>query len=166
MSKRLIAVGIFALALAAVAMAADDPFVGTWKLDPRKSGVTGPGTVFKSCTIKIEHQGNGGRFTWRLVDSDGKAAQGEFAGQYNGKDYGCTDPDCDTLSLKRIGANTLVYSFKKGGKEVESWRSVISTERNRSEDMVIWVCCVDFGLCGHCPSRRRSIHGDMEVEFG
>jgi hypothetical protein len=43
------------LALAVIAVAADNPFVGTWKMNPAKSN----GTNYKSYSIKVDSRDNG-----------------------------------------------------------------------------------------------------------
>jgi hypothetical protein len=109
MSRRSIVVAIFVLAFAFVATAADDPFVGTWKLNVAKSKVSDPSQALKSCLVKVEGRANGIKFMADVVvASDGKTGHTKFEAKYDGKDYPVTeDPDCDTVALKKIDSNTL-----------------------------------------------------------
>jgi hypothetical protein len=107
----------FTLALATVAMAVD-PFVGTWKLNLAKSKFNPPSSALKSDMVKIEAQDNGLKFTFDRVDVEGKAIHIEEAPKFDGKDYpvkGVTT--VDTVSLRRIDANTFEHVEKKDGKE-------------------------------------------------
>jgi hypothetical protein len=115
------------LALAVIAMAAD-PHVGTWKLNVAKSKINS-GQPDKSGTVQCEAQDNGVKMVGDSVDAEGKAAHSEFAAKYDGKDYPFTgDSDIDTISLKRIDANTWAEVLKKSGKEVLSGRNAVSKD--------------------------------------
>ena len=115
------------LALATVAMAAD-PHVGTWKLNLAKSKYN-PGPPPKSQTLKIQAQENGLKYVSDSVDAEGKATHNEFAAKYDGKDYAYLgSPDVDTLAYTKVDANTLDFVTKKGGKEVEKGRAVVSVD--------------------------------------
>jgi CTP-dependent riboflavin kinase len=131
MSRRLIrfaVIALFALALTIVAMAADNPFVGTWKLNVAKSKNTS-GTLPKSETWKIEDQVGGQRDTFDGVDTNGKPYHIKAAPKYNGKDTSVSgDPTSDVVALKRIDANTIQSVTKKGGKEVAKFQIVVSKD--------------------------------------
>ena len=76
---------ILALALATVAMAADDPFVGTWKANIAKSSkTTNPS---QSDISKIEAIENGIKTTRDVVSADGKTSHSESVYRFDGKDY-------------------------------------------------------------------------------
>jgi hypothetical protein len=70
-------------ALAATAVAADNPFIGTWKMDPAKSN----GTNFKSYTIKVESRDNGFGAAQDIVNTEGNVIHTTQRAKYNGKDY-------------------------------------------------------------------------------
>ena len=128
MRKRFIVVAaamIFALALAAAAVAAD-PFVGTWKLNAAKSNAN---PAPQSQTLEIAAQDPDFEWTFKTVESDGKAMNGDWLGQYNGKDYPLTgNSDFDTVATKRTNANTLNSALIKGGKVVGTGREVVSKD--------------------------------------
>jgi len=118
---------ILVLALATVSRAADNPFVGTWKLNLTKSYYTQ--RVPKTETWKIEAQENGQKDIFDGVDAYGKAYHVVASPKYDGRDYPVTgNPALDTVSLKKIDAKTIESLTKKGGKEVERGRIVLSRD--------------------------------------
>ncbi|MBP1610312.1 MAG: hypothetical protein H6Q04_2547 [Acidobacteria bacterium] len=127
MKKAILFLAVFGLV--GLAWAAD-PFVGTWKLNPSKTKTTGwAGAISESSTVKIEAQENGVKFRWDGVKPDGKTLHAEFAAKYDGNDYAVMgDPDSDTVSLRKIDANTVDYIFKKAGQAIFSERAVVSSD--------------------------------------
>jgi hypothetical protein len=121
-----ILISALVLALAVIAVSADNPFVGIWKMNPAKSTFSGPAT--KSFTAKMEAQENGIKCVQDVVGADGKAFQRIWAAKYDGKDYPVTAPDQDAVTLKKPNANTTIWLVKKGGKEVASGKSVVSKD--------------------------------------
>jgi len=111
---------VLVLALAVIAMAADNPFVGTWKMNPAKSKFSNP--AFKSYTITLTDTTG----AEAIVDADGKAMQRSWTGKCDGKDFPMTAPDVDTQSCTQPNANTVDYVCKKNGKVVWSGRTVVS----------------------------------------
>jgi hypothetical protein len=122
------------LALAVIVIAADDPFIGTWKMNPAKSKFTN--TTLKSFTHTIEAQGDGFKEVQDLVFSDEEATHRGWSGKYDGK--GCMitgDPRTDTISLTKPNATTVKYVFKKNGNEVGSGKAVISKDGKTITDV-------------------------------
>lgn len=117
------------LGLLPPAMAAD-PEIGTWKMNPSKTKVTGPaGPQEKSSSVKIEPTGDSIRLSWNAVTAEGKAYHGEFVAKYDGKDYPVIGyAAVDMVSQKKIDPNTIEYVWKKAGKEVLAERGVISKD--------------------------------------
>jgi hypothetical protein len=112
------------LALAVIAVAADDPFVGTWKMNPAKTKFSNP--AFKSYSITFSAQESVYKGFEDIVDADGKAFQRSWTGKCDGKEFPMTAPDVDTQSCTQLNANTVDYVCKKNGKVVWSGRTVIS----------------------------------------
>jgi hypothetical protein len=106
-----------------------DAHIGTWKLNPAKTKVTGPGPTYQTGTATFEAQENGFKLTYDQVTADGKTVHGEFAAKYDGKDYPVKgDPDTDAVSMRRINDRTFDYIYKKAGKEVMREHDVISSD--------------------------------------
>jgi hypothetical protein len=121
----------FVLVLATAAMAAD-PQVGIWKLNVVKSKYTLTSAP-KSGIVKVEAQENGYKYTFDGMDAEGKALHEEFAPIFDGKEYPVKgDPSVDTVSSKRIDANTINHLLKKAGKLVEDAQVVISKDGKTS----------------------------------
>jgi hypothetical protein len=120
-------VGLVLAVLAVTAWAADS-HVGTWKLNIAKSK-SSPGSVPKSATLKIEAIDNGYKYSLDGVDGQGKPTHAAFSLKADGKDYPVTGlPYADTMTLKRIDANTTEAVAKKGGKVTVTTRSVVSQD--------------------------------------
>lgn len=118
---------ILALAFTTVVFAADDPFVGTWKLNVEKSKFAGPAP--KSETVKIEALDNGQKTVGDFVNSEGKAVHSEFMAKYDGKDHLVSGrPTMDTTALQRVDTNTIISTSKKDGKVVLTTKWVISKD--------------------------------------
>ncbi len=114
-----------AITLVLITVMAADPFAGTWKLR-----VGSPGTLqVKSFVLRIDSHERGQVCTYDLVDADGQNYHAEMTPKFDGNDYRVTGaPVADTVSLSRINSKTLDYFWKKGGHEVERWRSVVSRD--------------------------------------
>jgi hypothetical protein len=121
------------LALAVIALAADNPFVGTWKMNLAKTKSSRP--PWKSYTMTVEPQENGIKAVQDWVDADGKPMHVTYTVKYDGKEYPVTGrPDSDTLSVTRPNANTADYVFMKNGKEAWRGQAVISKDGKTRTD--------------------------------
>jgi hypothetical protein len=120
-----LAIGVTAVASAAGAV---EPVVGTWKLDLAKSKFN-PGPAPKSQTRMYAATADGIDLTYTGVAADGSAVNGKSSFKYDGKDYAITgSADYDTLSLKRIDANTIESTQKKAGKPVGKTVRTVSSD--------------------------------------
>ena len=116
------------LTLSVVAFGADNN-VGTWKLNLAKSKFS-PGPAPKSQTLKIEAWGDDGvTYTADGMSADGKPTHGEFQAKYEGKDYAFKgNPDADSISYKRIDANTVEATTKLKGKVTITAKVTVSSD--------------------------------------
>ena len=106
---------------------ADDPHMGTWKLNEAKSKI-GAGAP-KVTTVVYEAAGDSVKVTVDGTDGDGKPAHNEWTGKYDGKDYPVTgDPNTDTRSCRKVNDHTLAFTNKKGDKVTISGRGVVSAD--------------------------------------
>jgi hypothetical protein len=111
----------------ALCLAADNAFMGTWKLNESKSKLTS--TAPKNNTVMYEAVGDNVKVTVDGVDKDGKAIHSEWTGKFDGKDYPATgDPSEDMRSYKLVNDHTLDFAVKKGGKVVTSGRVIIAAD--------------------------------------
>ncbi len=75
---------------------ADDPMIGTWKLNEAKSKI-GAGSP-KNTTVIYEAAGDSVKVTTDGTDGDGKPSHSEWTGKYNGKDYPVTGDPTVTIT--------------------------------------------------------------------
>src|SRR5258708_39758788 len=107
---------------------AEDSNVGTWKLNLSKSKYS-PAPAPKSQTLKLEAAEDGVKYTADGIGADGKPTHQEFTAKYDGKDYPFKgNPDADTISYKRIDANTVEAVTQKDGKATVTAKVVVSKD--------------------------------------
>jgi len=110
-----------------VAIAADDPFMGTWKLNVAKSKI-GAGAPTNS-TVIYAPAGDSVKCTVDGVDGSGKPSHNEWTGKFDGKDYPITgDANADMRSYTKVNDRTLSTTQKKGGKVVSTGKIVVSAD--------------------------------------
>jgi hypothetical protein len=106
---------------------ADDPQMGTWKLNEAKSKI-GAGSP-KLTTVVYEAAGDSVKVTVDGTDGDGKPLHSEWTGKYDGKDYPVTgDASTDMRSYKKVNDHTLAFTNKKGDKVTISGHGVVSAD--------------------------------------
>ena len=95
----------------AACFAADDPQMGTWKLNEGKSKLT-PGEG-KNTTVAYETAGDQVKVTIDGTDKDGKPTHNEWTGKFDGTDYAVTgDQKSDMRSYKKVDDHTLAFTVK------------------------------------------------------
>ncbi len=127
--KKMICLLTFAMLFAAASacVAADDPNMGTWKLNEAKSKYS-PGAP-KNTSVVYEAAGDSVKVTVDGVGADGKPTHNEWTGKFDGKDYPLTgDPTADTRSYKKIDTRTMELTNKKGGKPVVTGKITVSAD--------------------------------------
>ena len=106
---------------------ADNPNMGTWKLNEAKSKFS-PGSS-KNQTVVYEVAGDGVKVTVDGVDANGNPLHSEWTGKFDGKDYPVTgDPTSDMRSYKQLNERTLELTGKQGGKVTVTGRIVVSAD--------------------------------------
>src|SRR5258707_11075760 len=111
----------------AACFAADDPNMGTWKLNETKS-TAAPG-MEKLTTVVYEAAGDQVKVTIDGTDASGKPIHNEWTGKFDGKDYAVTgDPTSDMRSYKKISDRILAFTVKKDGKTTITGRIVVTAD--------------------------------------
>src|SRR6266481_1176991 len=111
----------------AACFAADDPQLGTWKLNEGKSKLT-PGEG-KNASGVYEAAGDQVKVTIDGTDKDGKPTNNEWTGKFDGKDYAVTgDPKSDMRAYKKIDDHKLAFTVKKDGKTTATGRIVVAAD--------------------------------------
>ncbi len=106
------------LAVCLVGMAvsfAQNPNMGTWKLNEAKSKF--PAGATKNHTVVYAPAGDQVKVTVDGTTADGKPSHNEWTGKFDGKDYPVTgDSTSDTRAYKKVNARTLAMTNKKDAK--------------------------------------------------
>ena len=114
-------------AAASVGFAQTDPHFGTWVLNVEKSKYA-PGTAPKSQTSVFSADAKGIKVVTNAVLESGPSKT-EYTAAFDGQDHLVKgNPDWDTTALKRVDARTIEFTRKKGGKVVQTARSVVSAD--------------------------------------
>ena len=128
MSLRKIIPVVAMLGIAACLWAADNPFIGSWKLNLAKSKIT-RGQPPKSRTIRYEPFGADGlQSTMITVDAQGKSGEEDYSAKFDGKEYEITGVDPRQILLKRTDDHTVQVSYKRQGKVTATSRFVVSQD--------------------------------------
>jgi len=119
---------IFALCFVAMlCFAANDAFMGTWKLNESKSKIAAGAP--KNHTVTYEAAGDSVKVTIDGTAPDGSATHSEWTGKFDGKDYPSTgNPNEDMRSAKMINDHTYHVVSKKGGKVVLTAHIVVAPD--------------------------------------
>jgi hypothetical protein len=118
----LIAICVFATAL----LAADNPFVGTWKLNLAKSKFA-PGTQPKEVTVVFEAAGDQIKRVVTGVDEDGQPINENDTIAWDGQDHGINQPGL-TVAVTKISDRAVKFALKREGKVLASGRATVSKD--------------------------------------
>jgi hypothetical protein len=114
--------------LSIVSAAADNPFVGTWKLNTAKSKGT-PGTMSKEETVVFETDGSGVKRTVTGVDADGQKINLSATIPWDGMEHKVDGPMGPAMvAVKSVNDRTLNVTVNVNGKVVSSGRVVVSKD--------------------------------------
>jgi hypothetical protein len=106
---------------------AQNPNIGTWKLNEAKSKI--PAGSAKNLTVTYAAAGDSIKGTIDGVDGQGKPTHSEWTGKFDGKDYPVTgDPTSDTRAIKQVDDHHYDLTVKKGGKVTLTGKAVIAAD--------------------------------------
>jgi hypothetical protein len=127
MRTKTIGLGVL-LSVAAAAMCfANNPTLGTWKLNENKS-TFGDGAG-KTTLVVWEKVGDQDKCTVDGTDADGNKTHTVWTGKLDGKDYPLTgDAQADTRSFKLNGEHKIDMVSKKDGKTVGDGTIVVAED--------------------------------------
>ena len=110
-----------------VVCSADDPQLGTWKLNEAKSKLSAGAT--KNNTVVYEAAGDMVKATVDGTDSTGAATHNEWTGKFNGRYYAVTgDPTSDQRAYRKVSSRVLSLTAKKAGKVTLTGRITVSRD--------------------------------------
>jgi hypothetical protein len=119
-----------ALILVATALvAADNPFLGTWKMNPAKSK-SSPTPVMKEMTVTYEMDGEKVRRSVTGIDGEGNPMKQSASVAWDGKDHETQGPDgsTSTINIKRVDDRHYDVTVKQKGEVMMKIRSVVSQD--------------------------------------
>src|SRR3954463_9056059 len=117
---------LLCLAAGAFCLAADDPMMGTWKLNEAKSKLASGGP--KNTTVVYAAAGDQIKITVDGTDADGKTAHSEWTGKFDGKDYPVTGDTTANMRSYKMDGKDLELTNKKDGKVTATGKVVLSAD--------------------------------------
>ena len=127
MKIRMTALAVVVMCFIGWSFAAENPNMGTWKLNEAKSKLS-PGAP-KNSTVVYEAAGDNVKCTIDGTDGQGKPTHIVWTGKFDGKDYPLTgDSNADMRSYKLINDRTTEGITKKGGKVTTTTRIELAAD--------------------------------------
>jgi hypothetical protein len=129
MKVRTIALTVVVLCFVGLTLsfAADNPNMGTWKLNEAKSKI--PAGSPKNTMVVYEAAGDSVKVIVDGVDGKGKAIHNEWTGKFDGRDYPLTgDPTGDSRAYTKISDHKMDLTNKKDGKVTTTGNIVVSAD--------------------------------------
>jgi len=115
MKRRVMLLTLATLFASATVCLAQNPHMGSWKLNEEKSKFA-PGAT-KNQTVVYETAGDSVKVIVDGVDSAGAAVHHEWTGKFDNKFYPVTgDPASDMRSYRKINKHTMALTGKKDSK--------------------------------------------------
>jgi hypothetical protein len=120
---------LIGMAITAIGMFGADSSLGTWKYNAAKSKTTSTNPIKSQIDVREAAPGGGEKVTRTGQLADGTSLNNSYTFKYDGKEYPATGGQFDTISVKRIDANTVSWEVRKiGAKYHMTGRSVISKD--------------------------------------
>ena len=117
MKLRTVVVSLALCMFAVAVYAAENPNIGTWKLNEAKSKI--PAGVAKNTTVVYSAAGDMIKVATDGVDGSGKPTHSEWTGKFDGKPYPVTGTSAyDARAVTAKGDRTLDIDNMKDGKSV------------------------------------------------
>lgn len=121
------AFAVLGLQIAAARDTAKDPFLGNWVLDPVKSDFS-PDPTPDRRTMEFDARDGGIYNATRTVAGFGNTDVVDYTAKFDGKDYPISGSVLDTVSLKRIDADTIERTGKTRGQVTETCHMTVSPD--------------------------------------
>jgi hypothetical protein len=127
MKGRSLAVAFLLCLLALSVASAQNPNMGTWKLNEAKSKI--PAGTGKTTTVEYTAAGSDIKITTDGVNGQGQPAHSEWTGKFDAKPYPVTgDPDVTYRAYKSKGDRTLLFANMNGNKTVSNGRIEVAKD--------------------------------------
>jgi hypothetical protein len=143
---RLMRAALLVVFVSSLVHAADDPMIGTWKLNIAKSTFPA-GTAPKSGTLKFSPSPDGYKAVADSVEAKGEKVHTEITFKTDGKDYPVDGASGTTFSMKKVDDRTMQIVWKRDGKTISTstakfsadWKTVTEVQKdlkNQSDTLV------------------------------
>jgi hypothetical protein len=120
---------VIVMAITAIGVFGADNSVGTWKLNVAKSKYTGANPIKSQTDVREATPDGGVKITRTGQLANGTPSNYSYAYKYDGKEYPVTGAPFDTISVKRIDANSWSWEVRNtGGKYHATGRTVLSKD--------------------------------------
>lgn len=126
---------LISTAVVATVLSGADSSIGTWKLNLAKSTSTSTNAL-KSRTEVYETTPDGGvKITRTDQRADGTSLNYSYTFKYDGKEYPVTGALFDTISQKRVDANTTTIEVKKGSTPYHQTGRIVVSKDGKTRTM-------------------------------
>jgi hypothetical protein len=121
------------LIVTGIVVAAENAFLGTWKVNTAKSQFT-PGPGPKTMTVTFAQDGEQIKRTAEGVNAEGKPISNQSSIKWDGQDHPVSNPDGApmTVAVKMLNERTVQYIVKTDGKVTITGRAVLSKDGKTS----------------------------------
>ena len=127
MNRRRIVLTLLPCLLTLSVAFAQNPNMGTWKLNEAKSKI--PAGTGKSTTVVYSAAGSDIKITTDGVNGQGQPSHSEWTGKFDAKPYPVTgDPDVTYRAYKTKGDRTLLFANMNGNKTVSNGRIEVAKD--------------------------------------
>lgn len=126
---RLLHVSVLACIFTTGVLAADNQFLGTWKLNTAKSKYS-PGPGPKNLTITYAQDGDQIKRTVEGVNAEGEPISMQASIKWDGQDHAIPNPSGPpmTVAATMVDDRTVNYTVKTDGKVTTTGRAVLSKD--------------------------------------
>src|ERR1041384_5218551 len=113
----------------AVMFAADNPFIGTWKLNVAKSKFS-PNTAMKEATMTFEADGDKVKRVMHATTADGQPMNQEGSVVWDGMPHKVDNPDGSSMmvAVKKVGGHVLDVTVKQNDKVIQTVKVSVSSD--------------------------------------
>ena len=133
MKTRIASVGMTLLFAAAASCFADNPHIGTWRLNEAKSKM--PPGMGKNSTVTYTEEGDKIKVAVEGTDKDGKPVHSVWVGKFDGKAYPVKhNPSYNAVGYRVINDYTNAIQALKDGKLV--WSGTITVAKDGKSRIV------------------------------
>jgi hypothetical protein len=116
-------------AIAILAPRQTEPWLGTWRLNPARSGNRAESSPYKRQTCRIEPWEDGLKVTYEMVGTRGGVTHLEWTGKFDGKDYPMQGVDTVlTNAYRKIDDHSYEIVIKMDGAVVATAKVVVSPD--------------------------------------